>query len=88
MQDQRKRDASPEDSLTEEQLDGAVLDFMLDDRSWPWSLDELGRELGNRPNAEDAVRRLTRAGLVHRLDGFVFPTRTARRANVVHKATA
>jgi hypothetical protein len=88
MQDQRKRDASPEDSFTEEQLDSAVLDFMLYDGSWPWSLDELGRELGHKSNAEDAVRRLTRAGLVHRLDGFVFPTRTARRASVVHKATA
>ena len=88
MQHQRNRHATPEDSLTEEELDGTVLDFMLDDGSWLWSVEELGRELGNRPNAEDAVRRLTRAGLVHRLEGFVFPTRTARRANHVHKATA
>jgi len=53
---------------------------MLDD-SWPWSVDEIVRELQDRIGAHDSVRRLSEAGLVHRLGEFVFPTRTARRAD-------
>jgi hypothetical protein len=80
MQDQRKRDASPTDGLSEEHVDSAVLDCVLLGEPWPWSLGEIARELGDATSAEDAVRRLTQAGLVHRLGNFVFPTRTARRA--------
>jgi predicted transcriptional regulator len=80
MQDQPSRQAIPEDRLTEEQLDSTVINCMLWDEGWPWTVEKLARELGNRPNAEDAVRRLTRTGLVHRLGDFVFPTRSARRA--------
>jgi hypothetical protein len=88
MQDQRKRDAAPEDSFTEEQLDSTVINFMLWEKNWPWTVEELGRELGNPNNATDAVRRLTRAGLVHRLGDFVFPTRTARRTIEINLSTA
>jgi hypothetical protein len=80
MQDQRKRDASPTDGLSEEHIDSAVLDCVLLGETWPWSLDEIARELGDATSAEDAVRRLVQAGLAHRLGDFVFPTRTARRA--------
>lgn len=55
---------------------------MLDDSPWPWSLDEIARELRNPIEAHDAVTRLADAGLLHRLEGgFVFPTRAARRAD-------
>jgi len=80
MPDKRIPDVDPQDCFTEEQIDNAVLGYLLYGPSWPWSIDELGRELGHESNAIDAVRRLTRTGLVHRVDEFVFPTRTARRA--------
>lgn len=61
--------------------DRNVLNLMLDD-PWPWSLDEIARELRSTIAAQDAVTRLADAGLLHRLDsGFVFPTRSARRAD-------
>jgi predicted transcriptional regulator len=61
----------------------AVLLLLFDDRA-PWTLDELGRELNDRGDAADAVSSLTRAGLVHRLDDFVFPTRAARRSDELY----
>jgi hypothetical protein len=55
---------------------------MLADSPWPWSLDEIARELHSTIEAHDAVARLADAGLLHRLHGgFVFPTRAARRAD-------
>ena len=80
MQTQRNRGVDPESSLSEEQIDSTVLDFMLCGSDHPWSVAEIVRELGNGPDAQDAVARLAGTGLVHRLDEFVFPTRTARRA--------
>lgn len=45
------------------------------------TVDELLRELTNDPDEHDsivrAVRDLSRAGLLHRHDDFVFPTRAA-----------
>lgn len=35
----------------------------------------------------DAVARLVETGLVHRFDRFVFPTRTARRAEELRIGT-
>jgi hypothetical protein len=52
MQDQRKRDASPTDGLSEEHIDSAVLDCLLFSEPWPWSLDEIGRELGDATSAK------------------------------------
>ena len=43
-------------------------------------VEEVGRELGDRLAAEDALSRLARAGLAHRHDEFVFPSRAAIRA--------
>ncbi len=88
MSDQRIQDEHPTDGFSEEQLDSIVLDFMLCDQSCPWTVQELGRELGHHSNAVDAVRRLTATGLVHRSGEFVFPTRTARRANDIKIGTA
>jgi hypothetical protein len=46
---------------------------------WPWSMQEISRELGNEILAADAVCGLHAAGLVHRTGEFVFPTRAATR---------
>jgi hypothetical protein len=81
MQHQRIEDEHAGDGFSEEHTDSVVLDFMLCGPSWPWSMSEIARELGQRTDAEDAVRRLTETGLVHRFGDFVFPTRTARRAS-------
>jgi predicted transcriptional regulator len=80
MPHQRIADEILQQPFSEEQIDNAVLGYLLYGPSWPWSVDELARELGHEGNAIDAVRRLTRTGLVHRFDEFVIPTRTARRA--------
>ncbi|HEY4812683.1 MAG TPA: hypothetical protein VIH71_16675 [Solirubrobacteraceae bacterium] len=87
MQDQRKREASPTDGRSEEHIESAVLDCMLLGEVWPWSVDEIARELGDATSAEDAVRRLVQTGLAHRLGEFVFPTRTARRASQLEVGT-
>lgn len=66
----------------ERALDSAILCVMLRDRDgYPWSREELVREFGGRIDTLDAVRRLEGAGLVHRLDEFVFPTLACRRAD-------
>jgi hypothetical protein len=65
-----------EGAVSERDRDRNVLNLMLDD-PWPWSLDEIARELPSEIEAHDAVTRLTDAGLLHRLEGdFVLPTRT------------
>lgn len=67
---------------SEEQRDGAVLAMLICDSSCPvWSMEEIMRTLGDRTDAIDAVNRLAAAGLVHRIDQFVFPTLAARRAD-------
>jgi hypothetical protein len=63
-------------------LDKIVLLLLFDDRM-PWTVDELGRELNSRLEAADAIASLAGAGLVHRLDDFVIPTRAARRSDEI-----
>lgn len=46
MQHQRIGDEDPTDA--ENRADNTVLDFMLVGSSWPWSVDEIVRELGNK----------------------------------------
>lgn len=60
-------------------LDHAVLTLLLDDAPL-WSDDEVAREVGDPVATADALGRLSRAGLVHRHDGFAFATRAARQA--------
>jgi hypothetical protein len=89
MHDQRIGVDGPADGPTgptEEHTDGVVLGLMLDGGSWPWSVEEIARELGQRLDGMDAVSRLTEAGLLHRFGDFVFPTRAARRAREIHDA--
>jgi hypothetical protein len=80
MQRQRIPEERRGTGLYEDELDNTVVSFLLDKPWWPWSLEEIARELGDRPDAEDAVARLTGTGLVHRLGDFAFPTRSLRRA--------
>jgi hypothetical protein len=45
-----------------------------------WSVDDLGRDLEAPGGAQDAVRGLHNAGLIHKTsDGYVFATRAAWR---------
>jgi hypothetical protein len=62
-------------------LDSAVLGLMIGhDNQRPWSVDEVAREIGSPVKTTDALARLYAAGLVHRLDGFVFATWAAMRS--------
>lgn len=67
-------DPAADDATTERDiltlLDGARL----------WSVDELQRELADALAVSDALWRMERAGLIHRLGEFVFITRTAQRS--------
>ena len=48
-----------------------------------WRTDEVLREMSNSIIAEDSLARLYASGLIHRLEGFVFPTRAATRASAL-----
>jgi HD-like signal output (HDOD) protein len=89
MHDQStQREALHDPAEAERHTDNTILSLMLDDTSsWPWSVEEIARELANPIKTRDAIRRLTEAGLVHRLGDFVFPTRTARRAAEIEIGT-
>lgn len=57
-----------------------VLALLLDhDSRGPFSLEELAREVGCELAAADAVVALHAAGLVHRVQGLVWPSRAACR---------
>ena len=63
-----------------DRVERVVLDLLLDrDHRGPWSVAEIGREIGCELAAADAVVGLHAAGLVHRVHEFVFVTRTAAR---------
>ena len=80
-EDRESSERTVERHVGEEQWDGRVLNLLFCNAPWPWSVAEIARELQDHDGTVDAVARLTEAGLVHRLGEFVFPTRTARRAN-------
>jgi len=81
MQQQRIPEERRGTRLSEDEIDNTVVGFLLDKPWWPWSVEEIARELGDRPDAEDAVARTTGTGLVNRLGDFAFPTRSLRRAS-------
>ena len=65
----------------EAQTDRAILALLVDDDSHrPWAVEEVERELDDALAVTDGLQRLRSAGLVHRLDKFVFATRPAVRA--------
>jgi len=74
MHDQRTSPAEADD-----QIDGAILSLLVASPV-PWATLEVAREIGDEIDATDGLSRLVRGGLIHRLDGFVFPTRAAVRA--------
>src|SRR3981081_772243 len=80
-EDRESSERTAECHVSEEQRDNSVLNLLFCNAPWPWSVAEIAREFQDHDGAVDAVARLTEAGLVHRLGEFVFPTRTARRAN-------
>lgn len=59
--------------------------LMLFQDPFPWTVEEIGRDLGDQGFAVDSVNRLAADGLLHRLGEFVFPTRTARRSDELHE---
>jgi len=62
-------------------LEAAVLQLVLSLHPAALTMDELAREMGEGGNEalERAVRDLAAAGLLHRSDDFVLPTRAALR---------
>ncbi|HMH48474.1 MAG TPA: hypothetical protein VK538_12270 [Solirubrobacteraceae bacterium] len=79
-------DCIPADETPGDRIDGSektVLLVLFHDPV-PWTVEELGRELGDPGDPVDAVARLAGAGLVHRLGDFVFPTRAARRSDELY----
>jgi hypothetical protein len=63
-----------------ERLQRSILDLLLTDRSpGPWTVDELGRAVGNPLAAGDAIAELHAFGLVHLFDAHVCPSRAAVR---------
>ena len=68
-------------AVEEARRDHAVLGVLLgEDAQRPWTVDEVAREIGDELATTDSLARLRAAGLVHRLEGFVFATRPAVRA--------
>lgn len=63
-----------------EQTERDVLYLLVDPEfNGPWTVAEIGRELGDPLGAKDAVRSLCEAGLAHRSDEIVFASRAAAR---------
>ena len=73
----------PRPTDTDRDPEGAervVLSLLLDPNvHGPWSVSEIGQELGDHVDGEDVVASLLAAGLVHRCRDLVFPTRAAAR---------
>jgi hypothetical protein len=64
----------------DDDVEREVLALLVESRlPGPWSLQELGLEIGSDLAATDAVMRLHAAGLVHVCHEFVWPTRPAAR---------
>jgi hypothetical protein len=81
MHDKRIPEQHPEHRLSDEARENGLLNRMLvESPSYPWSVDEIARELQDPLGAEDSIRSLVEAGLAHRSGGFVWPSRAARRA--------
>jgi hypothetical protein len=83
-----QRESLHDPCVAERHTDNTILGLMFNDASsWPWSVEEIGRELANPNEAQNSVCRLQEHGLVHRIGDFVWPTRTARRAAEIEIGT-
>jgi hypothetical protein len=67
-----------------DQRERTVLALLFAD-PFPWTVEEIGRELDDPKYAVDCIASLAGDGLVHRLGEFVFPTRAARRSDELHE---
>lgn len=76
MQDERIR---PDQQ--DAQIDQAIMGLLLTETVAIWAVEEVVREIRDRVAALDGLNRLAAAGLIHRVDGFVFATRAAARAS-------
>lgn len=78
----------PEESVrdAERAADRRLLDLLLLEWSGPWTEAEVARELGSEVEVRDSLARLVGSGLVHRLDQFVFASRSAARAAELESA--
>jgi hypothetical protein len=82
MQDQP---IGPDVGVADEQVEREVLALLLESElPSPWSVLELGLEIGSDLVATDAVMRLHAAGLVHLCHEFVWPIWPAAR---LHRLT-
>jgi HD-like signal output (HDOD) protein len=80
MQNETTRTEAGED----DRIDAAIIGLLLDSAtSWPWSVEELTRELGDKLAVEDGLTSLYAAGLIHRSGELVFPTRAAIRSHQI-----
>jgi len=79
MQDQP---STVDAGAADDEVEREVLALLLESRlPGPWSVWELGLQVGSEVAAADAVMRLHAAGLVHLCHEFVWPTRTAVRSH-------
>ncbi len=86
MQDKPARTATDIDHKDPHQIERVILTLLLDPNvHGPWSVRQIGRELGDDVEGEDAVASLHGAGLVHRCHDLVFPTRAARCLQLAEK---
>jgi hypothetical protein len=78
MRDQRS--GTPTAGRRGDEAQFLVLALLLDPECrGPWSMQDLAREVGCELAAADAVVGLHAAGLAHRCEGLVFPSRAASR---------
>jgi hypothetical protein len=77
MQDQP---SAADVGVADDEVERVVLTLLLEPGArGPWSVWELGLEVGSELRAADAVVRLHAAGLVHRVQEFVWVTRPLAR---------
>jgi hypothetical protein len=58
-------------------IDSAVMEILLGDYRGLLKIVDIQREIGDSVAVQDSIARLYGAGLIHRLDDFVFPTKAA-----------
>jgi predicted transcriptional regulator len=63
----------------EQQADGDVMRSLMEAYPAPMTLEEIRRDLREPQEfvVTDAINRLDSAGLIHRFDRFILPTRSA-----------
>jgi hypothetical protein len=69
---------SPDPAADDAALERDILALL--DGARLWSVDELQRAFADELAVSDALNRMHRAGLIHRLGEFAFITRAAQRS--------